>query len=303
MAFLAIIRDLWRHRRLVFLGTLIALAAMVLVMFRVSFEGGLKLESRKYEVGVASTAMQIDSTSSQAIDLGDPDVLEVDVAMLAARAKLMANLLVTRPFRESIARDSGVAPDTLITELSSTTDEGEPPPVASDVKVDRDDPAANIVALQTSETVPIITVNAQAPTQRTASRLATSTVTALRDYLLRLNSERNVPPDRKLVMRELGQPTATISRRGPGTTQAVAIFIVLLGLSCGSVLAFAALSRALWQQTAADDYADGRDLLALQLPPDPEDEQPAGTGPRRVGERGDDELWLPPTEDTSSRVA
>ncbi len=306
MAVFAILRDLWRHRRLVLVGLFLATAVMLLVMFRFTFDGSPQLESRQYDVGVASTAVHIDSQSSQTVDLGAAEV-EVDVTTLAARAKLLANLLVTRPLRDEIARSSDVGPDLLITELSSTTEPGAPPAVATDVKVDRDDPAANVVSLQTSETVPIITVNTQAPTKETAARLAASTVATLRAYLKgeTAQSANPIPLGRQLVMRELGEPTAAISRRGPGKAQAVGVFLLLLGIWCGGVLVIAALSRALWQQTAeSEDVVDDRELRSLRLPPsDREDERPAGTAPARVGERPDHELWLPPSEETPSRVA
>ncbi len=306
MAIFAVLRDLWRHRRLVLVGLLLATAVMLLVMFRFTFDGSPQLESRQYDVGVASTAVHIDSLSSQTVDLGASEV-EVDVTTLAVRAKLLANLLATRPLRDDIARAAGVRPDVLITELSSTTEPDAPPAVATDVTVDRDDPAANVVSLQTSETVPIITVNTQAPTQRTAARLAASTVTTLRHFLEveTAESANPIPGARQLVMRELGEPSAATTRRGPGKAQAVGVFLLLLGLWCGGVLVIAGLSRALWQQTAeGEGPADDRELRALQLPPrDGQDERPAGAAPARVGERSDHKLWLPPSEETPSRVA
>jgi hypothetical protein len=306
MAVIAILRDLWRHRRLVLVGFFIAFAAMLLVMFRFAFDGGPQLESRQYDVGVASTAVHIDSQSSQTVDLGGSEV-QVDVAGLAARAKVLANLLAVRPLRDEIASSAGVSPDRLITELSSTTEPGAPPAVATDVAIDRDDPAANVVSLQTSETVPIITVNTQAPARGTAMRLATSTVKTLRTYLDTESAESGnpIPLDRQLVMRELGEPSSATTRRGPGKAQAVFVFLLLLGLWCGGVLVVAGLSRALWQQTAEGaNAADARDLQALRLPPpDREDERPARAAPARVGERPDHELWLPPSEETPSRVA
>ena len=150
-------------------------------------------------------------------------------------------------------------------------------------------------------------MNTQAPTKRTAARPAASTVATLRAFLKgeTAQSANPIPGGRQLVMRELGEPTAATTRRGPGKAQAVGVFLLLLGLWCGGVLVIAGLSRALWQQTAeSEDPADDRELRALQLPPsDREDERPAGTAPACVGERPDHKLWLPPSEETPSRVA
>jgi hypothetical protein len=301
-----VLRDLLRHRWVVLLGVLIALTAGLLAMFRVSFGPLPGLESRQYEVGVASAAVLIDSQSSQAVDLGTAEV-KVDVGSLSARAKLLANLLVTRPLRDDIARQAGVSPDRLITQLSSTTEPGAPPPEASDVTVQADDPEANIISLQTSDTVPIITVNAQAPAEKTAGALAASTIGRLQEYLDSVSAANQVPDIRKLVMRPLGEPTATTAPRGPGKRQAVIVFLLLLAVWCGGVLLMARLAKDWWRVAAYEEgvqnppFSD--DPLGLDLPPDPGDEAAGGAPEPPVGERADGEHWLPPLPDSTSRAA
>lgn len=297
MAFVAVLRELWRHRLLVLLGVAIALVAQLLLTFNVTLGIPPKLESRQYDVGVASSAVFIDSQSSQVADLGSGGEVQVDVSSLSARAKLLANLLVTRPLRDEIAVASKVPPDRLITELSSTTEPGAPPPEASDANLRRDDPDANIISLQTSETVPIITVNAQAPTEETAARLAASTVETLRTYLASVVSSNRVPDVRQLVMRPLGEPTSATSRRGPGKSKAATIFVLLLALWCGGILGVSALSTAWRQALVADQFAPNLS------PPDPEGEAPAGIAPTDVSESPDDELRSVPPPQTTSRVA
>jgi len=304
MAVIGVFKDLFRHRRVVLIGFLIALTSALLVMYRVSFDPAPSLTSRQYEVGVASAAVLIDSQSSQAVDLGTSEVI-VDVGSLSSRASLLANLLVTRPLRDEIATRSGVAPDRLITQLSSTTEPGAPPE-ATDVTVQADDPEANIISLQTSDTVPIITVNAQAPSEQTAARLAASTTGRLEEYLESVAAANQVPDIRKLVMRPLGEPTSATAPRGPGKRQAVMVFVVLLGLWCGAVLVLARLAKEWWTAAAyrggVDDggFPDDPDL---DLPPHAVDEAAGPVPPGRVGERPDDEDWLPPVSKPSSRVA
>src|SRR5262245_48327480 len=99
MAAARVLPELCGSRRAVLVGVFLALTAAVLVMYRVSFDPMPSLASRDYEVGVASAAVLIDSKSSQAVDLGTAEV-RVDVGSLSARAKLLANLLVTRPLRD-----------------------------------------------------------------------------------------------------------------------------------------------------------------------------------------------------------
>jgi hypothetical protein len=303
MAVIDVLRDLFRHRRVVIVGLLIALTAMVLIVYRVMPGLPPSFESREYEVGIASGAVLIDSESSQAIDLGTPEV-KVDVASLSARAKLLANLLVTRPLRDEIAIKAGVRPDRLITELSSTTEEGTPPPEATDVTVGADDPEANIISLQTSDTVPIITVNTQAPTEETAALLAASTIARLQKYLESVAAANELPNTRKLVMRPLGEPTSSVASRGPSKRQAVMVFLFLLVLWCGGVLILARVAKAWWQAAAYESPVDTDLFPERDLAPHPEGERAGRLAPARPGERPDHEAWLPPgSESTSRRVA
>jgi len=302
MAAIGVLRDLLRHRRVVIIGVLIALTAMVLMVYSVAPGLPPSFESRQYEVGIASGAVQIDSQSSQAVDLGTAEV-KVDVASLSARAKLLANLLVTRPLRDEIAIEAGVHPDRLITELSSTTEPGAPPPEATEVTVRADDPDANIISLQTSDTVPIITVNAQAPTEGTAARLAASTIATLREYLESVAAANELPDIRKLVMRPLGEPTSAVAPRGPSKRQAVMVFLFLLGLWCGGVLILARVAKA-WRQAAAYESPVDDDLFSDgDLAPHPEGESAGRLAPPRPAERPHHEAWLPPGSESTSRVA
>ena len=316
MTVVSVLRELWRYRRLVIAGAIVALVFQVMLVYNVSLGIPPKLESRQYNVGVASGAVLIDSQSSQAVDLGGGEgEVKVDVASLSARAQLLANLLVTRPLRDEIAKGAGVAPDRMITELSSTTEPGGPPPEASDVEVRPDDPDANIVKLQTSETVPIITINAQAPTEQTAARLAESTVSTLRGYLDDIASSNAVPDARKLVMRPLGEPTSAESLRGPRKSHAALVFLLLVGFWCAVVLGMSALARA-WRYAAANESwnragttdEEGIAELAFGRPsdtdgdgsaaPDAKHHAPRADTPGGVRERADDKLWLAPTPDT-----
>jgi hypothetical protein len=308
MTVVAIARELWRHRLVVIVGALLVLVAQLTSVYRVGLGVPPTFDSRQYHVGIASGAVLIDSQSSQTVDLGGGEV-KVDVGALSARAKLLANLLVTRPLRDEIAGAAGVSTTRLITQLSSTTEPGTPPSEATDVSVQPTDPDANIVSLQTSDTVPIITINAQAPSERTATQIVQSTVSTLRSYLDSIAASNAVPENRKLVMRALGKPTSATALRGPRKSHAALLFIVLMSLWCAAILAFSGLAKA-WRSPASDEAWQrlGRSGDVLADPPsDPLADfeyEPAGPdGPASVGEGADDDLWLPPPADSSSRVA
>jgi hypothetical protein len=262
-----------------------------------------QVESRQYDVGVSSVAVLIDSQSSQVVDLGGGEV-RTDVVALAARAKLLSNLLATRPLRDDIARLAGVQPDRLITKVSSTTEEVKQPvsEEALGIVVGPDAPDANLLQLQTSETVPIITVAAQAPEEGTASRIAAATVTTLRKYLDSVAATNRVPDVRQLVMRPLGEPTSATARRGPATSRAMAIAVLLMLAWCGGILLVPALSTA-WRQAEVADQFDPDQFDPDGLPPDPELEAPGGLAPFGAGEGADDEHGPVEAADAAPRVA
>jgi hypothetical protein len=164
-----------------------------------------------------------------------------------------------------------------------------------------------VLSLQTSDTVPIVTVNAQAPDKETAGRLAAATVSRLERYLESVAAANRVPDVRQLVMRPLGEPTAVTARRGPARSQGVMVFILLFALWCAGVLGISAVSKAWWQAAA---YSEGDDGLPAALwPPDlapapnGEPEAARGARPSDIGEGSDDEPWLPPAPESASRVA
>lgn len=297
---LSALRKLRRHWRLTILGVYLALMAQLVMMLHITPGLPPTVQSRQYEVGVASAAVLIDSQSSQSVDLGGGGKVKVDVAVLSARAKLLANLLVTRPLRDDIAMGSGLRPNRLITRLSSTTEPGAPPSPASDTTVDADDPDAGVLDLQTSETVPIITVNAQAPSEQTAARLAASTITTLRRYLTSVAEQNRVPDVRQLVMRPLGRPVSALSQRGPSEKRGAFVFVVMLACWCAGILAVSGLRRA-WRQAAADEDAEERRGASSA----PYGEHEASRAPLllRVSEGSDHEPRPPPPPEATSRVA
>jgi hypothetical protein len=297
MAVVGILRELWHRRLLVLAGVVLALAVHVLLTYHVTPGLPPKLESRQYEVGVASAAVLIDSQSSQVVDLGGGEV-RTDVVALATRAELLANLLASRPLRDDIAEKAGVPADRLITKVSSSSEEiRQPAPDESlDVVVSADDVDANILRLQTSDTVPIISVGAQAPEQRVAAKIAAATVATLSSYLQSVAATNRVPDVRQLVMRPLGEPTSAMARRGPGVRSAMFASVLLLMAWCGGILLFARLSNA-WRQAVVADQFESE--LAL----DAEREAAGQVMAVGVGEGPHDELEPAHPPDATSRVA
>ena len=81
-----ILRDLWRRRLLVVGVAIVAVLVGVAVMYKVSFPP--KLESRKYEVGVATSSILVDTPNSQVVE-----VAPKGSDTLGVRANLLASLM------------------------------------------------------------------------------------------------------------------------------------------------------------------------------------------------------------------
>src|SRR3954451_16509498 len=103
-----ILRELWRARREVALSASIALAVGLLVVYRPVLPNSI--ESRRYEVGVASPRMLLATPASQVVA-----VAPTGGADLGGHASLLANLMGEGDVKATIARRAGLTPSQLVT--------------------------------------------------------------------------------------------------------------------------------------------------------------------------------------------
>jgi len=247
MESIIILRELWRLRLLVILGALLAVMCAVLVSYRVSLPS-LKLESRQYHVGIASARMLIDTPASQVVDL-NPKGADT----LNARASLLANLMVSAPVKSIIARDAGVPADRLIAIAPTAPGSGGPTvPTTLSQKASEASktPGAYLLTLQSDETLPIVSIDAQAPTAAAAARLANAATTGLRDYLRSVAGAQNLPATRQIVVSGLGGAQAADQVRGPRKLFAIAAFVFVFGFACFAIIMISGIARG-WRRAAA----------------------------------------------------
>src|SRR4051812_43174100 len=107
MDIVTILRDLWRRRLLVVGVYLVALLAGTAVVYKISFPP--KLESRKYDVGVATARILVDTPSSQVVE-----VAPKGSDSLGVRANLLASLMVDGNVKSAIAHRAGLDPSKLV---------------------------------------------------------------------------------------------------------------------------------------------------------------------------------------------
>ena len=239
-------------------GVALALVIGVVTAYRVSIGIPPELESRAYEVGIASAAMLVDSPNSQVVDLSGGQA-PADVPSLLGRAQLLASLIVTSPLKERIARRAGVDAASMSASVLGAA------PISIDATSpftpETDGPRATILTVSLSAELPIIDVDAQASTAAAAARMSTAAVEELGAYLNDVASRENVSGARRLVVRPLGQARSATAARGPGRTFALIAAVGFLVVWCAGIVIGSAMGRE-WRQAEAEDFGGIRSRLS-----------------------------------------
>jgi hypothetical protein len=234
-----ILRDLWRLRLAVVVILVLAVLAGVALVFKLP-----SLESRKYEVGVATARILVDTPSSQVVE-----VAPKGSDTLGIRANLLASLMVDGVVKSAIAQRAGIPPEKLvgISEASS-----EPGPVAKPPGP-RDFVLTTRVLVNTGgDQLPIIEIDVQAPDRANAAKLGVAAMEGLRDYLDSTAAKQQVADADRLKVSGLGAPQAVTEVRGPSITVGVIAVLFTFGFGSATLLGFRALVAALRAASARE---------------------------------------------------
>jgi hypothetical protein len=253
------------------------------VAYRISFPP--KLESRKYEVGVATARILVDTPSSQVVE-----VAPKGSDTLGVRANLLASLMVDGVVKTAIASRAGLRPQDLV---GSTGD--DPPPPSR--------PRANLLTTRVmtntaGDQLPIIEISTQSPNAAGAARLANAAIAGLRDYLDSQAAVEKVANAHRLRVSGLGGAQARQAVRGPKDVFAVAATIFVFLTLNGLILASMALIRG-WRVAAEEEDLEAAEIRHDDRPhryaresAEPGERSDAGSRARR--------LDFPPTPPTSA---
>jgi hypothetical protein len=231
-----ILLELSRRKLLVALALLAAIAVGWIVAFKPSFPP----ESRRYEVGIATARVLVDTPRSQFVAVA-PKGSET----LGERAKVLASLMVDGEVKDIIAKHAGLRSNQLIA-IGQTGDEGEA------AALGRDDFALKTGVVVTSDQaeLPILRVEAQAPDPQRAAKLADAAVAGLGEYLDSKAAGEPVSQTRRLRVAGLGPAQAHAAARGPGQLLGLGAAILVFVTGCGAILVLSAMVRG-WR-TAVD---------------------------------------------------
>jgi hypothetical protein len=240
-----IMRELSRRKALV----AIVLVVSLLVGMLLAFKPSVPLQSRQYEVALATSDILLDTRDSQVVAV---DGQGPDLTTLAARANLIGNLMTGGPLTDAIAKEAGVPVDMLavVPPGNVNTPGVTPLPVESPDARGLSDADRTVLTLTTEETLPIIHITAQAPDQATARALNEATVSELKTYLGTVAVSQKIPSAHQLVVREFGAPVTETATRGLPRSYALAAAIGLALFGCTLIVGGAWFARS-WRQIIA----------------------------------------------------
>jgi hypothetical protein len=219
------------------IGTVLAGAAAVLMLYRVSPGLPPVLQSRQHNAGFATQQVLVDTVRSQVSSQGGgspADGTATALFGLVRRANLMASLLMTSEFGRQIAAGAGLKGRPLIV---IPPDGLGPPTRGRRLDPGKLGPQAIMLDIAVDESIPVITLKIRAPDAATARRVADSVARRLRDYVSEQGAFHHVPEAERLTALPTGHPTSQTVVIGPRKLFAVALFVVLMALwSVGIVM-------------------------------------------------------------------
>ena len=228
-----------------------ALLATLAVAFKLP-----SLESRRYEVGVATARVLVDTPKSQVLE-----VAPTGSDLLGARANLIANLMVEGDVKAAVAEKAGLKPGELTGVAEAAVDPTEDPAPPKG----RGNVLSTRVIASTEGDLPLIEIEAQGADAASAIKLADSAVDGLREYLDSKAASEKVSEAKRLQVTGLGGAQAVGSVRGPSLLAALLAGVFVFVAGCGAILLGGALMRG-WRASAVDDYLpldSGSELAAI----------------------------------------
>jgi capsular polysaccharide biosynthesis protein len=242
------LKALWRRRRLVALGCVVAAIAATLSVCQVGIIPP-SLTSRTNEFGTASTQMMVDTPSSSFANLAE------EVTPLNYRAGVFARFLASPAAVAMIAREAGVPADAI--EAQGPYEQGQPLFAIEPTAEKRSTQIIGERALyrlrfENNPNMPLISVYAQAPTGAEAMQLADAVPAALQSYVRSIQNAQNTPPKRRVTIRRLGDATGGTVNAGVNVQIALLVFVVVLIFWCLLLIPAHTIAKG-WRSSGDDD--------------------------------------------------
>lgn len=218
MELVALLRILWRRRVYVLAGLVLALAI-----------GFAASRGPSTQLGIASTRVVLDTVDSQLVD-AEP----VGADTLAWRAALLGDLMGSDAGRPRIAYAMGIPERDLAVVAPHLNEPPKNTPLArraSEAAAVTTQPY--VVAIQADGPLPIIDVDATAPSRGDAARLATAATDAIRQIAA---AHRDTAELLAFVVDDAGAMKTKAITNGPRRGLAAGLALVFLALWCAGVI-------------------------------------------------------------------
>jgi hypothetical protein len=238
------LRELWSHKIGLTLTVLAAVLAATLVLYKVSLAPP-SLESRALGLSAASTQVVVDTPESLLTNLKQSTY---SLESQTNRALLLGDVMASFPVREHIAERAGIEVGQLAVAGPVTPEEprviadpGDQPKTTDILK----SPEEYRVSITANPTVPILDIEAEAPTPEAAAKLADSAVGGLRDYIDEVSRAGDTPAKSKVYIRQLGDATGSPVTSGVKLEFAFLAFFLVF-LIGASITLFVGRMRSGW---------------------------------------------------------
>jgi hypothetical protein len=213
--------------------------------------GLVAIHGRPTSFGVASKRVLLDTPSSQTVD-ADPRGIDT----LAWRAELVSDLMGDDENRGAIARAAGISADQLVVSAPYMSIPAVPLPLARSASdVASAPPQPYQLAIQAADRLPVIGIDARAPSRAAAGRLADAAATVMTT----LAASEAGPDAQPLVLQPIGPAHARAVVDRPRRAMGVGVGAVVFGAWCAALVFRVGLRR----RRALTH--DGRSALARPL--------------------------------------
>jgi hypothetical protein len=230
-----ILHELWRRKRLLAVGLVIATLVAVSFLYELP-----SLEKRSVELGAGSSQLLVDA------ELSPVGAINAPLEELVTRSELYARLVETAPIKKRVARELGIEPSMITTEGPQP---GESTPGRETTAEQRSSEVLGegntyrLFASGGGETIPVIFIFTQAPTAEAAIRLAGAAAGALQSYVRDTQESRGVPDRKRIQLSPLGRAEGGVVSRGAGITVFALAFLGTFVLWCLVVLVGGSVMR------------------------------------------------------------
>ena len=228
----AVLFQLWRLRRWVLPGVLIAFVAALAVVYDVGLLPP-SLKAKSLEYATATTQVAVDSPSSSLA------IFNEDVTPLTTRANIYSRFMTSPDVLDLIGHEARIPPAWITAKgpfnlhqpraIQEPTGERRADQVVGEVGRYR-------LRFETEETVPLVTIFAQAPTLRESFALANGAARGLRDWVRGFQERHDVTGPGRVEIRPLGNARGGIVNGGLALKMGVLSFVGAFIVWCLLVL-------------------------------------------------------------------